>query len=967
VTVALEPGSDLAHYRLVEKLGEGGMGVVWRAHDSALDRDVALKVLPERVAGRPERLSRFQREARAVAALNHPNIVTIHSVEESGGVHFLTMELIAGETLNRRIPDGGMPLPVFFEVALPLIEALEAAHGHGIVHRDVKAANVMVTAEGRVKVLDFGLARIEADETTDASSATVTSTQVGMVLGTPSYMAPEQAEGKPTDARSDLFSAGTLFYEMLTGARPFDRGSSAGTMAAILHETPDPAASRRKDLPGDLVAIVDRCLAKDPARRYADAGELLRALRACRQRHLEPAVGLAAVLRRPAVALSLLAVVGALVALGVWWSRGSARERRVHRELVPEIEALIDADRPVESYLAAQEAARVLPDDPTVKRLVELTSLPFGVTSDPQGARVTFRPYRDTDGGWIEIGVTPITDARVPFSYLLVRVEKDGYDPRIHAKGPFADLQVKLEPAGTSPEGMTRIPDGEFAAGRAEPLALPAYWIDTYEVTNRQFQQFVDAGGYREPEHWQHPIVDGERTLSFDEAMQRFVDRTGRPGPSTWELGRHPDGEEEHPVGGVSWYEAAAYAAWAGKSLPSVYHWRHAAGITIFGDIIPLSNFGGEGPAPAGSHHGLSPHGTYDMAGNLKEWCHNRFGNQRYILGGAWDEASYRFDENDARDPLDREANFGFRCVRYLEPPSEEALAPVSAVRYDFRQVEPVPDEIFEVFAAMYDYPAAPLEARVEETDDTPRHWTRESVSFTPGYDGERMLVHLFLPRNASPPYQTVVLRPGGAVNWIPRVEEWISLMPAYIPRSARLLVVPALYGTLERRPASQAGITSSDRERFSRQVMDLKRTVDYLETREDIDFERLAYVGISAGAEYGPAYLAMETRFVTAILIAGGFHDEHMLGEPREINPWHYAPRVTTPTLMINGDADFTVPVETAQKPMFDLLGTAPEHKRHVVLEGGHVTSDQTGIIREVLAWLDRYQGSVEGADRPD
>ena len=186
-----------------------------------------------------------------------------------------------------------------------------------------------------------------------------------MVLGTPAYMAPEQAEGKPTDARSDLFSAGTLFYEMLTGKRPFDRGSSAGTIAAILNEAPDSACSKRKDIPADLAGIVNRCLEKDPSHRHADAAELLRDLEACRRRHLEPPTGLLPVLKRPTVAVPLLTILALVVTLAVGWSRSASRERRVHRELIPQIESLLDGERLFEAYLATQEASRILPDDPT--------------------------------------------------------------------------------------------------------------------------------------------------------------------------------------------------------------------------------------------------------------------------------------------------------------------------------------------------------------------------------------------------------------------------------------------------------------------------------------------------------------------------------------------------------------------------------------------------------------------------
>jgi dienelactone hydrolase len=207
------------------------------------------------------------------------------------------------------------------------------------------------------------------------------------------------------------------------------------------------------------------------------------------------------------------------------------------------------------------------------------------------------------------------------------------------------------------------------------------------------------------------------------------------------------------------------------------------------------------------------------------------------------------------------------------------------------------------------------------------------------------------------------VLRPGGAVNWLDRIEDWTAQMPQFIPRGGRALVVPALYQTLERGSGSEITAMSM-RERIERQVKDVSRTLDYLETRTDIDPTMIAYMGVSAGSEYGAIYLAAENRFATAVLVAGGFHDEHMLDEPEEANPWHYAPRVSLPVLMINGEHDFTLPVELAQKPMFELLGTPAEHKRHVILDGGHITSNRTGMARETLAWLDRYVGRPEASD---
>jgi serine/threonine protein kinase/tetratricopeptide (TPR) repeat protein len=267
-------GRTLAHYRIVSALGSGGMGEVYRATDTKLGRDVALKVLPPDMARDPERLARFQREARAVAALNHPHIVTIFSIEESDGVHFLTMELVEGLSLDRRISPGGLPAQQIVEIAKALADALSAAHEKGIIHRDLKPANVMVTDTGRVKILDFGLAKdISATNTGDAT-LTSAQTQIGVIMGTPAYMSPEQLSGRPLDHRTDIFTLGVLLHEMCTGHRPFTGQSSAELTSAILRDDPPSIITARSDLPSDLVRIIRRCLEKDPVHRIQTARDI---------------------------------------------------------------------------------------------------------------------------------------------------------------------------------------------------------------------------------------------------------------------------------------------------------------------------------------------------------------------------------------------------------------------------------------------------------------------------------------------------------------------------------------------------------------------------------------------------------------------------------------------------------------------------------------------------------------------
>ena len=278
----------LGAYRVLEKLGEGGMGEVYLAEDTKLGRRVALKKLTEGTTSDPERRGRFEREARAVAALNHPNIVTIHSVEELDGVVFLTMELVEGKTLTEIIPRQGMSLDQMLKIAIPLADAVGAAHQKGITHRDLKPANVMVGPDGRVKVLDFGLAKLQQDAALQGHEVTMATAHVtgeGRIVGTVAYMSPEQAEGKEVDARSDIFSLGVLLFEIATGERPFKGDTNVSLLSSILKDTPRSLTELRADMPRDLARIIKRCLAKDPEERYQTAKDLRNDLRGLKEEH----------------------------------------------------------------------------------------------------------------------------------------------------------------------------------------------------------------------------------------------------------------------------------------------------------------------------------------------------------------------------------------------------------------------------------------------------------------------------------------------------------------------------------------------------------------------------------------------------------------------------------------------------------------------------------------------------------
>ncbi len=289
--MAISAGSRLGGFEVLGPLGAGGMGEVYQARDTRLGREVALKVLPEALSSDRERLSRFEQEARAASALNHPNIVTIHEIGREGEVTFVAMELVDGKTLRELSVAGPVPVKKVLNVAAQVSEGLAKAHGAGIVHRDLKPENVMVSRDGFVKILDFGLAKlIETDSGEVSAMPTVAQpeTRPGTVMGTVGYMSPEQASGEPVDFRSDQFSLGSVMYEMLTGKKPFQRNTAAETMSAIIREEPEPASRLRPDLPLPVRWVLDRCMAKDREERYASTRDLARDLSGLRD-HLSEA------------------------------------------------------------------------------------------------------------------------------------------------------------------------------------------------------------------------------------------------------------------------------------------------------------------------------------------------------------------------------------------------------------------------------------------------------------------------------------------------------------------------------------------------------------------------------------------------------------------------------------------------------------------------------------------------------
>jgi Tol biopolymer transport system component len=323
---ALEPGTVLGPYRIAGRIGAGGMGEVYQARDTRLDREVALKVLPVRMMGDADRRARLIREARAASRLNHPNTVTIYDIGEQDGRVYVAMEYVAGKTLGAIIPSGGLPLAETLKYATAIADALAKAHAAGIIHRDLKPGNIMVTRDGLVKVVDFGLAKL-SEPYLDAVKQSQPETQAGMFVGTPAFMSPEQAEGKPVDARSDIFSFGSVLYEMATGKRAFHGDSAMAPVAAVLHTEPAPLPEK---VPHDLQRVISRCLKKDPERRFQNMADVRVALDELREESVSGTLARGPVRRRPFAKMGMgVAAASSVVVLAILGARAFRQPQEI--------------------------------------------------------------------------------------------------------------------------------------------------------------------------------------------------------------------------------------------------------------------------------------------------------------------------------------------------------------------------------------------------------------------------------------------------------------------------------------------------------------------------------------------------------------------------------------------------------------------------------------------------------------
>jgi len=986
----LRAGAELADkYTIENVVGRGGMGIVYKAEDTKLKRHVALKFLPPELIRDQEAKERFVLEARTAAALSHPNICTIHEINEEDGESFIAMEFVEGQNLKNKLRKGPLEVEEIVDIAIQVAQGLDEAHKKGIIHRDIKSANIMITEKGRAKIMDFGLAKIKG--------ATLL-TREGTTLGTVAYMSPEQARGENVDQRTDIWSLGVVLYEMLSGELPFQGERESSILYSVVHEEPKSLKDAKRDVPPELQRIINRALKKNPEARYASAAEMLGDLKKyqdCLKAEELGAFNLRTILRRirrPRVAIPAVCAILIIALASVWFVNRQAKIRWTREEILPEVERLIEENWRdfTEPYKLAEKAEEVIPNDPKLAELFARCSLNISVKTEPSGADIYMKEYKSPDSDWKFLGVSPLENVRMPVGIFRYKIEKEGYETVLASSSswdialapkeqvvPF-DLVRVLDEKGSIPEGMVRVTAAETPLGK-----LDDFYIDRYEVTNKQYKEFIDSGGYSNQKYWKHAFIEEGNILTWEEAMTKFIDQTGQPGPATWQAGDFPEGWENYPVSGISWYEAASYAEFAGKTLPTGHHWGIARGeytpmvmwfqLGGYAIFAPFSNFQGEGPVPVGSLQGITPYGACDMAGNVREWCANETSKGRLIRGGAWNDNAYMFGMPSNLPAFDRSPQNGFRCALYPAP-EKIAEAVFQKVEYgetfDVYSVKPVSDTIFQVYKEQFAYDKTDLNAQLESRDEKSEDWIKERVTFDAAYGSERIIAVLYLPKNSKPPHQTVIYFPGEQAIFRSSSKEIendleFKVFLSFIVKNGRAALYPVYKGTMERGDKSliplamgYANNSYQFTEYLIQVVKDFRKCIDYMETRSDIDSSKIAYYGMSWGALLGSIIPAVEERLKASVLLSGGFDLVNARPRP-EADELNYVTRVKVPTLMINGRYDSAFTYETAIKPMFDLLGTADEDKELKLYETDHIPP-RNEFIRDILGWLDRYLGPV-------
>ncbi len=667
--------------------------------------------------------------------------------------------------------------------------------------------------------------------------------------------------------------------------------------------------------------------------------------------------------------LILLAIVSTLTLRQVQNKRFNTALHKVLPELQDEIKFIdvSEGHRNWSVYHRAMEIRKTLRNNPDFHQFWDDITVKLTVTTEPKGAKVYAQPYSLPDTAWIYMGESPLNEISFPRGLSRLKIEKPGfdiqYDILYNSFGDHDEEKARHYPlyrSGEKPAGMLHAAgfQGSYIrTGELPALSVGDFWIDRCEVTNLQYKTFVDDDGYSNPSYWEGPFVEDKDTLLWEKVMERFIDNTGYPGPAAWEMGDYAKGEENLPVRGISWYEAAAFATYVKKELPTVFHWTYLSEIHGAPEIIKFGNYNKKGPVEVGTGKAMTRFGTLDLAGNVSEWIYNSRGSNKIIMGGNSQEPAYLYNEVYSISPWTRSELIGFRCMRYLNDTSKTELSQEFGRRErDFSKVEPVSDEAFSIIKSLYKYNSYEANVRTIATFDT-LSWNQENILVDVPYENSPMQIAVCLPKNSEPPFQTVIYFPHDG----PVYSNSLDDMPQYIEeldfflKSGRAVVFPVYYNTFGRGDIEPDNLFNG-RQVLVYMVSDFQIACDYLQTRSDIDSEKLAYYGVSYGGFLSPYVLAIEDRIKLGILALFGAspYDEY-----EDLDQLNYLPRIRIPMLLLGGRYDFVFTLRS-QEAFYNFLGTPEDEKEWKLYESTH-SLPRKDQVNESLAWLDLYFGPVE------
>ena len=569
-------GQTILHYKIVAKLGEGGMGIVYKAEDTKLKREVAIKFLPHNFNVSAKDKEKLKTEAQIAAGLNHPNIATVYAIEEFGDDTFIVMEYVKGKELKdlfKNSPEKKINLPDILDFAIQITEGINAAHKKGIIHRDIKSNNIMLSDDGRIRVMDFGLAHIHGDTNI---------TKKGSTPGTTAYMSPEQLRSEEVDFRSDIWSLGIVLFEMLTGQPPFQGNFDQAIIYSILHEKSKSLIKINPEIPDELEQIVLSCLEKDRKKRIQTAEELLKRLK-----EIQSSTSVISSskfspsrlrIRKAGLVVSTI-IAGVLIILAAFLPIKKIFNPVNVAELTKQLDDMVVARNYFAAFDLAKEYQNELKNDSAFNQLSLFIYDTLSMATEPEGAKIFLKRFdpssQNPNNKGEYAGATPINNLMVARGDYLVTIEKDGYSTiqRIASSYPIikeypvprrgVNLSAVMVKTNEIESNMVFVPGGEYTIVSWSLYDIPSvklndFHIDKYEVSNSDYKQFILAGGYLKKEFWKHSFIKDGKEISWAEAMKLFVDRSQLPGPRSWVNQEFPEGKGNYPVTDITWYEACS-------------------------------------------------------------------------------------------------------------------------------------------------------------------------------------------------------------------------------------------------------------------------------------------------------------------------------------------------------------------------------------------------------------------------